>query len=131
VVRRARRAHHTLGSWTLEDKAAERGAEPDECYVIGDEADPQRPDLAIEVVWTSGRIDKREIYRKLRVREVWYWRKGRLDLFALRGERYEPIVASEVLVSIDHTELLRFVDVRPMTTAVREYRRTLGDGAKR
>jgi Uma2 family endonuclease len=113
------------GSWTLEDKAVERGAEPDECYVVGDVEDPARPDFAIEVVWTSGRIDKLEIYRKLGVREVWYWRRGQLDLFALRGDRYEPIASSEVLPGIDHTELLRFVDVRPMTTAVREYRQAL------
>jgi Uma2 family endonuclease len=113
------------GSWTLEDKAVERGAEPDECYVVGDVEDPARPDFATEVVWTSGRIDKLEIYRKLGVREVWYWRKGQLDLFALRGDRYEAIASSEVLPGIDHTELLRFVDVRPMTTAVREYRQAL------
>jgi Uma2 family endonuclease len=116
------------GSWTLEDEAAERGAEPDECYVIGSEPNPDRPDLAIEVVWTSGRIDKLEIYRRLGVREVWYWRHGKLDLFGLRGDRYEAIGASEVLAGIDHAELLRFMDMRPMTTAVREYRRTLRGG---
>lgn len=113
------------GSWTLEDKALERGAEPDECYVVGDVADPERPDLAIEVVWTSGRIDKLEIYRKLRVREVWYWRDGKLDLFALRGDRYEAITGSEVLVGIDHAQLLEYLDVRPMTRPVLDYRRVL------
>jgi Uma2 family endonuclease len=113
------------GSWTLEDKATERGAEPDECYVVGDVEDPERPDLAIEVVWTSGRIDKLEIYRKLRVREVWFWRDGKLDLFALRGDRYEAITGSEVLVGIDHAQLLEFLDVRPMTRAVLDYRRAL------
>lgn len=116
------------GSWTLEDEALERGAEPDECYVVGDEEDPERPDLAIEVVWTSGRIDKLEIYRKLRVREVWYWRDGKLDLFVLRGDRYEAITSSEVLVGIDHAQLLTFLDVRPMTKAVLEYRRALRGG---
>jgi Uma2 family endonuclease len=114
------------GSWTLEDKAVDRGAEPDECYVVGDEEDPDRPDLAIEVVWTSGRIDKLEIYRKLGVREIWYWRRGQLDLYALRGDRYEPIAGSEVLRGIDHAQLLQFIDVRPMTKAVAEYRKVLG-----
>lgn len=113
------------GSWTLEDKAVERGAEPDECYVVGRRVDPERPDLAIEVVWTSGRLDKLEIYRKLRVREVWYWRRGALELFALRGEQYEAIEASEVLPGIDHAQLLAYVDVVPMTEAVRRYRRAL------
>src|SRR5687767_14988356 len=42
----------TVGSWTLEDKALERGAEPDECYVFGEvslDEEPKRPHLAIEV----------------------------------------------------------------------------------
>lgn len=45
------------GSWTLKDPRAERGAEPDECYVLGED-DAERPHLAIEVVWTSGGLDK-------------------------------------------------------------------------
>src|SRR5437762_2456396 len=61
-----------FGSWTLESKEARRGVEPDECYVFGDAAEPTRPDLAIEVIGTSGRIDKREIYRAFRVREIWF-----------------------------------------------------------
>ena len=89
------------GSWTLGDRETERGVEPDECYVIGDVAEPDRPDLAIEVVWTSGGVDKLEVYRKLRVREVWIWRKGNLLLYALRGEQYEPLAASEVLPGVD------------------------------
>jgi Uma2 family endonuclease len=116
------------GSWTLEDKAVERGVEPDECYVIGTDSDPARPDLAIEVVWSSGGIDKLDIYRRLGVREVWYWQRGRLELYLLRGESYEPITSSQVLLGIDHEQLLRFVDVRPMTQAVREYRAALASG---
>jgi len=120
------------GSWTLEQKVSERGVEPDECYVVGDVADPARPDLAIEVVWTSGGIDKLEVYRRLGVREVWYWRDGRIDLFALRDERYEPLDASAVLPGIDHALLSRFIDERPMTRAVRAYRRALaGDAGER
>jgi len=113
------------GSWLLERKEALRGLEPDECYVVGDDPDPQRPDLAIEVVWTSGGVSKLEIYRQLGVREVWYWREGRIDLFALRGERYEPIETSEVLAGIDHGQLAGFIDIKPMTRAVREYRAAL------
>ena len=74
------------GSWTLEKKEAERGVEPDECYVLGDADEPEVPDLAIEVVVSSGGIKKLDIYRKLGVREVWFWRKGRIELFALRDE---------------------------------------------
>lgn len=113
------------GSWLLEEKAQERGAEPDECYVVGSDEDPSRPDLAIEVVWTHGRLDKLELYRKLGVREVWYWRDGDLELYELQGEGYQAIEASRLLPGFDHRQLLEFVGVKPMTRAVRAYRKAL------
>jgi Uma2 family endonuclease len=113
------------GSWTHESKESNRGAEPDECYVLGDNSEPARCDLAIEVIWTHGGVDKLDIYRKLGVREVWIWRSARISLHQLRGDHYEPLVASAVLPGIDLQLLLEFLDVRPMTRAVREYRAAL------
>lgn len=110
------------GSWLLESKASDRGVEPDECYVVGDVPEPERPDLAIEVIWTSGGIGKLDIYRKLAVREVWIHEHEQLQLYALRDDRYEAILESAVLPGIDLEELVRFVGVQPMTRAVREYR---------
>jgi Uma2 family endonuclease len=117
------------GSWTLEDKAAERGVEPDECYVFGAAAERARPDLAIEMVWTSGGLDKLEIYRKLGVREVWFWHRGRITVHRLCGERYQEVAASEVLPGIDLAELAGFLD-RPTTSqAIRDYRAALRGAA--
>lgn len=113
------------GSWTLENKEAERGVEPDECYVLGDVEDPARCDLAIEVVWTHGGINKLEVCRKLGVREVWVWKDGAIAVYALRGDAYAPVDQSELLPDLDHAELLRFVETRPMTRAVVEYRALL------
>jgi Uma2 family endonuclease len=113
------------GSWTHESKEADRGIEPDECYVLGNSAHPERADLAIEVEWTRGAIDKLDVYRKLGVREVWIWRKDRIDVFALRGEHYAQTDASEALPGLDLRLLLQFVAVRPMTRAVTEYRAAL------
>src|SRR6478672_2942740 len=59
-----------VGSWLLEKKEAEAGLEPDECYVFGSDAEATRPDLAIEVVWTSGGVRKLDIYAKLGIAEV-------------------------------------------------------------
>lgn len=115
------------GSWTLEHKELDRGVEPDECYVLGDDTDPQYPDLAIEVEWTSGRLDKLDVYCQIGVREVWCWRQGELTLHALRGEQYVPIEHSEVLLGIDARQLLAFVDTTPMTKAVRAYREALSE----
>jgi Uma2 family endonuclease len=114
-----------VGSWTLEKKAAERGLEPDECYVFGDRDDIdewERPDLAIEVVWTSGGLSKLEIYRKLGVPEVWTWRKARILAHRLEGGRYVEIDQSDALPEIDLSLLARLAEVRPMTRAVRELR---------
>ncbi len=113
------------GSWTLEAEKDARGIEPDECYVFGNVSDPEQPDLAIEVVWTSGGISKLEIYRKLGVREVWFWRRGVLTAHALRGDVYGEVTASEVLPGIDLTELAGFLDRPTASQAIREYRAAL------
>jgi Uma2 family endonuclease len=116
---------NAYGSWTLENKDANRGIEPDECYVFGEVAEPTRPDLAIEVVWTSGGLNKLEIYRRLAVREVWYWRAGRISVHVLRGEAYEEVPASAVLPGIDLGELASFLDRPTASRAIREYRARL------
>jgi Uma2 family endonuclease len=113
------------GSWTLEKKEVERGVEADECYVFGEVAEPERPDLAIEVVWTSGGLNKLEIYRKLGVREVWFWRRGRLTAYRLQAEAYEEISESLVLPGIDLAELSSYLDRPTASQAIREYRATL------
>ena len=116
---------NTFGSWTLQDKAVERGVEPDECYVFSGAAEPTRPDLAIEVVWTSGGINKLDVYRALGVREVWYWREGRITPFLLRGAAYEEVAASEALPDIDLAQLASFLDRPTTSAAIRAYREAL------
>ncbi len=114
-----------LGSWTLENKEKARGLEPDECYVLSADQDAARPDLAIEVIWTSGGLDKREIYRALGVPELWFWRRGVITVHALRAEVYEAIPISEVLPGIDLNALVTFLD-RPTTSqAMRDHRASL------
>jgi len=118
----------TLGSWTLEAADRSRGLEPDECYQFDTKRTSAPPQLAIEVIWTSGGIDKLEIYRKLGVSEVWIWRRGRLQPYCLRGEHYVTGIASEVLPGLDLGLLTRFLD-RPTTyEAIRAYRQALRSG---
>jgi Uma2 family endonuclease len=117
----------TYGSWTLKARDRSRGAEPDECWIFG-EAPADRPHLAVEVLWTSGRIDKLDIYRKLGVAEVWYWRQGCIQPYCLRGERYVPVAASEVLPGLDLDLLTTFLDSPTTYDAIRGYRQALGAG---
>jgi Uma2 family endonuclease len=114
-----------VGSWTLESKEHERGVEPDECYIFGPSSAASRPDLAIEVIWTSGGLDKREIYRALGVRELWFWRRGKLTPYGLRPDGYEEIGDSQVLPGIDPVELCGYLDRPTASQAIRDYRATL------
>jgi Uma2 family endonuclease len=117
----------TLGAWTLKDKALQVGAEPDECYVLGDAPEAERPHLAIEVVWTSGGIDKLAVYRQLGVRELWFWAHGRIQIYELRGSDYAPIEQSQVLTGIELRQLERFIEAPTTSQAIREYRAALRD----
>jgi len=110
---------------TSSSSETSRGPTISGCWKFGDNPKPERCDLAIEVAWTRGAIDKLEVYKKLAVKEVWIWKAGRIEMFSLREETYAPIEGSELLPGIDLDQLLQFVDVRPMTRAVTEYRAAL------
>jgi Uma2 family endonuclease len=117
-----------IGSWTLKSKLKKLGIEPDECYSIGK---PGRvPDLAIEVVWTSGGLDKLDVYRGLGVREVWVWEKGKLAAHVLRGERYVRAARSRLLPGIDLALLARLAPRPDQPVAVRELRAAIRKGRR-
>jgi Uma2 family endonuclease len=121
------------GSWTLKARAKRRGAEADECYTVRRVAksDRDRPDIAIEVVWTSGGINKLEVYRKLGVREVWFYERGTLRLFALRREGddvYREIPRSELLPELPIDVLMQCMQQPDQTSAVRALRAALAAG---
>jgi Uma2 family endonuclease len=113
------------GSTTFKKQAKERGAEPDECYVLGS-ALREVPDIAIEVIVTSGGIDKLEVYRGLGVPEVWFFHKGRFYLYALEESGYRPLARSKFLPDLDLEHLASFVDREDQTAAVLAYRDSLG-----
>ncbi|XWJ74439.1 Uma2 family endonuclease [Sorangium cellulosum] len=113
------------GAWTLRNAPKARGAEPDECYIVGD-TNKEVPDLAIEVVWTQGGLDKLEIYRGLGVAEVWVWdREEGLRVFALSDERYEPRARSAFFPDLDPAWLASFLDQPTQSQAVRALRAAL------
>jgi Uma2 family endonuclease len=113
------------GSWTLKGEDRERAVEPDECYSIGPAG--RVPDLAIEVVWTGGGLDKLEIYRRLGVQEVWIWKDGRIAIFVLRDDAWEQIPGSEILPQVDVALVESLLDAPTQTAAVRALRARLRD----
>jgi Uma2 family endonuclease len=103
-----------LGS---EEKNAKK--EPDESYNIGTKK--EIPDLAIEIVLTSGGVNKLELYQRLGVPEVWFWEDGTLSLYHLRENGYEKIKRSELLPDLDIELLSRYITHYDQYDAVEEF----------
>ena len=115
------------GSWTLQKKDAQCGLEPDGGYVFdrtGDIRDPEYPELALEVILTPGGVAKLDIYRKLGVPEVWIWRGTRFTIHQLTADKdtYIEEDKSKTIPELDLTLLERFVSIRPLNQALREFR---------
>ncbi|MFP4494499.1 MAG: Uma2 family endonuclease [Halochromatium sp.] len=115
------------GSWTIKSKLAKRGAEPDECYLLEPIAkEPSRPDIAIEVVRTSGGLNKLEVYRALEVPEVWFWQHGRLQFYGLEGDQYQQRERSRLLPKLDPALIEACMGAPTQTEAIRQLRQSLG-----
>lgn len=87
------------GSTTIGKKELGARKEPDESYCLGTRK--SIPDLAIEVIVTSDGIDILEIYRRVGVREVWFWQDGVISVYCLRETGYELVSNSEVLPELN------------------------------
>lgn len=106
------------GGPTLGNRELGGRKEPDDSYDIGTEKTV--PDIAIEVVITSGGIDTLELYKRLGIREVWFWQNSQLSLYNLRGENYEQIARSTFLPNLDLELLLRCANMPDQYDAVTE-----------
>ena len=95
----------------------EAGAEPDESWCIAEDKDEETgfPDLVIEIVLTSGGIEKLEIYRRFGVAEVWFWRRDLVEVWRLRSDAsgYERAGQSTLLPGFDFELLTRCLAMAP------------------
>ena len=126
-----------VGSTTLRQPNKKAGGEPDESYCIG--TDKEFPDLVIEVVVTSGGINRLDMFRRLGVLEVWFWQNNRFKLYRLREETptqfdstfgYEPIDRSELLPDLDINLLTECVQNPNPLAAAKEFRQRLREQLK-
>lgn len=106
------------GSWLLKEQREEAGVEPDECYIFGADQSKGRPDLVIEVVWTSGGVDKLEIYQRFGIGEVWFWRKNAIEIYQLAGAGYQRKERSACLPGLDPALLISLLNEPTLTRAV-------------
>jgi Uma2 family endonuclease len=111
------------GSTTFRKQIKARGLEPDECYCFGQIKEV--PDIAIEVILSSGGIDKLSVYQGLAIPEVWFWQNNQFAVYHLRQEGYELINRSEFLPELDLTVLAQYVQLPHQTQAVKAYRDSL------
>jgi Uma2 family endonuclease len=114
---------HALGSTTFRRAMKLRGLEPDECYCLGTKK--EFPDLAIEVVLTSGIVNKLDIYQGLGVTEVWEWQSGQFVIYHLRSAGYEQIADSELLPDLDMQQLASYVNPAEQFDAVMAFREAI------
>lgn len=97
------------GGYTLGSRELGVRGEPDESYNL--ETKKEIPDIAIEVVLTSGGVDKLEKYRRWGVPEVWFYRNKQLFIYRLRSDGYEQIFRSEFLPNLDLDLLVRCLNI--------------------
>lgn len=124
--------YYPKGSTTFRQQEQRGGTEADESYCIG--TDKAMPDLAIEVVITSGGLNRLEVYSRLQVPEVWFWHHDRFSLYRLRENTssafietygYEQITQSAVLPGLDVELLTEYVQHPSPLAAAKEFRRRL------
>ncbi len=101
---------YPLGSTTFTQRSLSSGIEPDQCFYINNTATVQGrdrlnldidppPDLAIEIDVTSR--THLDIYLALGVKEVWRFRKAKLEINQLRNGVYVVTPESQFFPGID------------------------------
>ena len=106
-----------VGSTTLRRRAKRGGIEGDQTYYLANEVkvrgkrniilkiDPP-PDLAIEVVWTHDADAATEVYRRIKVPEVWIYSHPELRILVLQSNgRYAPVERSSALSVLSANEI--------------------------
>ena len=115
----------TCGQATLQ-KLNSSGAEPDDSWCLGEEK--EFPDIALEIALTSGGLDKLEIYRRLPVPEVWFWRENGLEIWNLKdgaGGYEGPSRVSRLLPGLDLGLMERCLALPTWREARRAFQRAL------
>jgi Uma2 family endonuclease len=109
------------GSTTFKKEAKERGAEPDECYLIG-KILSEFPEIVLEVIHTSPLLNKLDVYAGFGVPEVWVFRDGAFVLFVLdrAANAYTQVSRSALLPELDFAMIARYAVRTDTPKALRE-----------
>jgi Uma2 family endonuclease len=112
-----------VGSATRRGEEKGTSFEPDESYCLGEKK--ANPDLAIEVILTSGSLEKLEKYRRFEIPEVWLWENNQLQVYAFISSEYHLVPRSQLLPDLDIDLLVRCVQMPSRLEAMRAFRNGL------
>jgi Uma2 family endonuclease len=110
---------YAQGSGTLGKREDGTRSEPDESYNLGTKK--PIPDLVVEITATSGGINKLEIYKRLRIPEVWFWEDGLLSVYCLQAEEYQKVTKSSLVPDLDLELLAQYSRMADQYDALNEF----------
>lgn len=84
------------------------GKEPDVSFAFG--TDKELPDLAIEVIFSSGGIYDLKKYQSIGIKEVWFWQDHKIVFYQLTSNGYIEISTSIALSNLAANTLESFVN---------------------
>ena len=94
-------------STRLEEKGLE-GKEADTAYAFV--TDKDKPDLAVEVNFTSGNINDLTEYKYLKIKEVWLWQNNEIKFYLLQKNSYSEIPVSSALREVESKTFINYVN---------------------
>jgi len=109
----------TAGNCTQEQSKLV-SVQADESYCFGELK--SIPDLSIEIIFSSGSIDKLEKYLALGTKEVWLWEDGILDIYYLQSEKYQKLSHSHFLPDLDMQFLQKCLLISSHLEALKYFR---------
>lgn len=110
------------GSTTFKKEAMERGAEPDECYLVGKKLD-EFPEIVLEVIHSAPLLNKLAVYAGFGVAEVWVFKDGkfRLYVFDRTASGYLEVERSVLIPDLDFAIIARYAVRDDTPRALREF----------
>jgi len=112
-----------VGSATRRGEDKGTSFEPDESYYLGEKK--ANPNLAIEVILTSGNLQKLEKYRRFEIPEVWLWENNQLQVYAFNSSEYSLVSRSQLLPNLDLDLLVRCVQMPSRLESMKTFRNGL------
>jgi Uma2 family endonuclease len=116
------------GSTTFRREAKARGAEPDECWVVGRtlEAAGGFPDIVLEVIETTPLVDKLDVYDGFGVPEVWIFERGAFAVHRRnKSGGYVPAPKSTLLPDVDFRHIAKLAAMKDQQSALEQLERSM------